>query len=91
MDLIKIGLKLHGYVDSGLVGDVLEMALVARQLDAEASPYDATEYGARIVPVETNEWREMYKEDQTLFMCRTEPVMKRLLDAYEVFMKLAFE
>ena len=91
MDLLKIGLKLHGYVNSELIGDVTEVALAARQLDVEASPYDATEYGPRIVPVKTNERRKMYKEKQTLLMHRKEPVRKRLLDVYEVFIKLAFE
>ena len=42
MDLLKIGLKLHGYVDSELMGDVLEVALAVRQLDVETSPYNAT-------------------------------------------------
>ena len=43
------------------------------------------------MPVETNEWKKMYKEEQTLLMRQTETGMKRLLDAYKVFMKLAFE
>ena len=60
-------------------------------MNVEASAYDATEYGAKIVPIETNEGRKIYKEELTLLMRRTEPVRKRLLDAYEVFMKLAFE
>lgn len=91
MDLLKIGLKLHGFVSSDLLLDILELSLAARKLDVEASPYDATEYGARIVPVETNEGRRMYRDEQIVLMQRSEPVRKRLLDAYEVFMSLAFE
>ena len=69
----------------------MEVALVARQLDVKVSPYNATEYGARIVPVETNQGRKMYKEEQTVLMRRMEHVRKRLFDVHEVFMKLAFK
>lgn len=90
MDLLKICLKLQGFVDPALMGDVLEVALAARTLDVEASPYDATAYGAGIVPIETNEGRKMYREKQILLMQRAEHVRRRLLNAYEVFMNLAF-
>lgn len=91
MDLLKISLKLQPFFDSELMGDILEVALAARKLDVEASPYDATAFGAGIVPVETNEGRKMYREEQILLMKRAEPVRERLLDAYDVFMKLAFD
>ncbi|KAK1740270.1 hypothetical protein QTG54_009220 [Skeletonema marinoi] len=91
MDLLKIGLKLQGFIDSELMVDILEVALAARKLDVEASPYDATEYGAGIVPIETNEGRKVYRERQIGLMQRAEPVRQRLLDAYEVFMKIAFD
>lgn len=57
----------------------------------EASPYDATEYGAGIVPIETNEGRKVYRERQIGLMQRAESVRQRLLVAYEVFMKIAFD
>mmetsp|Transcript_28219 Transcript_28219/g.56775 ORF Transcript_28219/g.56775 Transcript_28219/m.56775 type:complete len:514 (-) Transcript_28219:202-1743(-) len=91
MDLLKIGLKLQGFIDSELMVDILEVALAARKLDVEASPYDATEYGAGIVPIETNEGRKVYRERQIGLMQRAESVRQRLLDAYEVFMKIAFD
>ena len=43
------------------------------------------------MPVEMHEWKKMYKEEQTLLMHWTEHVRKRLLGAYKVCMKLAFE
>ena len=91
MDLLKIGLKLQGFIDSELMVDILEIALAARKLDVEASPYDATEYGAGIVPIETSDGRKMYRDRQVGLMKRAEPVRQRLLDAYEVFMKIAFD
>mmetsp|Transcript_12206 Transcript_12206/g.21157 ORF Transcript_12206/g.21157 Transcript_12206/m.21157 type:complete len:498 (-) Transcript_12206:64-1557(-) len=91
MDLLKIGLKLSPFIDSELIGDILEIALEARQLDVAASPYDATEYGVGVVPVETNEGRRMYRDRQMGLMGRAEFVRERLLDAYEKFMMLAFD
>ena len=91
MDLLKIALKLQPFVDGDLIGDVLEVAIKARKLDVEASPYDAREYGAGIVAVETLEGRKIYKERQRALMEESEPVRIRLLQAYEDFMELAFE
>ena len=91
MDLLKIGLKLKGFVDSNLMADILEVGLAARKLDVEASPYDATPFGAGIVAVETNEGRKEYRKQQTELMQRAEPIRQRLFDSYDAFMKLSFE
>lgn len=91
MDLLKIALKLQPFVGADLVGDALQVAIRARTLDVEASPYDATPYGAGVVPVETSEGRKMYRERQRALMHEAEPVRKRLLHAYDTFMQLAFE
>jgi hypothetical protein len=42
MDLFKFAMKLVPWVDSSLVGDILELAVAARTLDMRASPYDLT-------------------------------------------------
>lgn len=91
MDLLKIALKLKSFIGSDLLDDVLEISIEARRLDVEASPYDATFYGAGIVPVETPEGRKMYRERQHDLMHRAEPVRIRLLEAYKNFMKLSFQ
>jgi hypothetical protein len=91
MDLLKIGLKLGGFIDSQLLVDVLEVALDSRKLDVAASPYDASSFGLEPIPVETSEGRRMYRDEQLRLMKRSEPVRQRLLDAYEVFMTLAFD
>lgn len=90
MDLLKMALKLSSFMDSTLLGDVLEMALDARRLDVAASPYDASVYGLEAVPVETREGRKMYRRRQAELMNKAEPIRRRLLRAYEVFMELAF-
>jgi len=91
MDLLKIALKLQSFIDAELLGDILEISIQARRLDVEASPYDATSYGAGIVPVETPVGRKMYREQQTDLMYRAEPVRIRLLDAYRTFMGISFD
>ncbi len=90
MDLLKMALKLSSFVDSTLLGDVLELALEARRLDVAASPYDASVYGLKPVPVETREGRKLYRREQTLLMNKAELVRRRLLRAYGVFMEMAF-
>ncbi len=90
MDLLKIALKLGPFIDTGLLGDILEISLAARRLDVEASPYDATAYGAGIVPVETSTGRKTYRDRQRELMNVAEPVRIRLLEAYDVVMKLGF-
>ena len=90
MDLLKMALKLSSFVDSALLGDILELALEARRLDVAASPYDASMYGLKPVPVETREGRKMYRREQALLMNKAEPTRRRLLRSYEVFMNLAF-
>ena len=91
MDLLKIALKLQPFVSSDLLVDVLKISLKARTLDVEASPYDATAYGAGIVPVETPEGRKMYRDKQRALMEEAEPVRLRLLQAYETFMNVGFD
>jgi hypothetical protein len=91
MDLLKIALKLQPFLKAELLGDVLEVAIKARRLDVEASPYDARKYGADIVPVEKQEGRRIYRDRQKQLMGEAEPVRIKLLQAYDEVMKLAFK
>lgn len=91
MDLLKIALKLQSFLDSDLLCDALETSIAARRLDVEASPYDVTAYGGGVVPVETEEGRRLYRQRQRELMELAEPVRKRLLDAYSVFLSLSFD
>lgn len=92
MDLLKIGLKLTPFVDSNLMVEILQMALKARRLDVEASPYDCSFYtGTEGVHVETPEGRKLYRKRQVELMEEAEPIRIRLLDAYDSFMRIAFD
>ena len=39
MDLLRYALRLAPFVDASLIGDALDVALQARDLDIRASPY----------------------------------------------------
>lgn len=91
MDLLKIAMKIQPFLSSQIFVDALQIAVKARKLDVEASPYDAREYGVSIVPVETKEGRKMYREQQKALMEEAEPIRKRLLDAYDTFLNISFD
>lgn len=91
MDLLKIGLRVQPFCDAGLIRRVLQISMDARRLDVAASPYDATEYGVGVVPIETKEGRAQYRQEQRILMERAEPIRRELLQAYDVLLKLAFD
>ena len=91
MDLLKIGLRLQPFCDADLMRRVLQISMDARRLDVAASPYDSTAYGVGIVPIETKEGRAQYRAEQRLLMERAKPIREELLEAFNVFLKLAFD
>ena len=91
MDLLKISTRLQPFVDASLVADTLEISLLARRLDVEASPYDLRSFGLGAVPVETREGREEYRRRQKELMQAAAPIRQRLLTAYDAFLGLAFD
>ena len=66
-------MDLQPFVNEDIIGDLLEVAIKGKRLDVEASPYDARECGAEIVPVETLERRKVYKERQRRALMRVSP------------------
>ena len=91
MDLLKIVLRLQPFCDAALLVRVLELSMDARRLDVAASPYDATDFGVGVVPVDTEDGRAQYRKEQRVLMERAEPIRKELLAAYDIFLELAFE
>jgi hypothetical protein len=91
MDLLKIGLRLQPFCDSQLMQKILQLSMDARRLDVAASPYDATDYGIDIVPIETKEGRAIYRKEQRQLMERAEPIRRELLASYDLLLKMAFD
>jgi hypothetical protein len=90
MDLLKIALKLRPFCDALLIQRVLEVALESRRLDVAASPYDVTDYGVDVIPIETKKGRAEYRAQQTELMAKAEPIRRDLLRAYETVLALGF-
>ena len=91
MDLLKIALRLQPFCNPDLLQRILKLSLDARRLDVAGSPYDATDYGVGVIPVESKEGRALYRNEQQVLMERAEPIRRELLDAFDVFLKLAFD
>ena len=91
MDLLKMTCRLQPFCEAELLQDVLRIVIQARSLDVAASPYDASSYGIGVVPVETEIGRIEYRKQQIALMQSAAPIRKRLLEAYDVFLNLAFD
>lgn len=79
MDLFKWALKLGPLVPGDLLLDCFELAVDARRLDMEASPYDCRELGFDVVPVETTEGKITYVQRQRVLAARGEELRSRLV------------
>jgi len=83
MDLYKWAVKLLPYASSELVADCFELAVVARELDMRASPYDVRHLGLAPVAIETPEGRAEYEREQRALAAQAEPLRARLLAVCE--------
>ena len=91
MDLLKIALRVTPWIDAGLIADALEVALEARTLDITASPYDVSHYGLKPICIENSLGRKEYRRRQEEVMNMAEPVRRKLLEAYDIFLTQAFD
>jgi hypothetical protein len=64
MDLYKWSSKLWPWTGSDLIGACFELALMGRDLDMRASPYDLSALGYEPVKIETVEGRAQYEREQ---------------------------
>lgn len=83
MDLYKWAYKLWPWVGSDLIADAFLLAMEARQLDMQASPYDLSELGYEAIHIETQQGREIFVAEQRRIATRAESVRLRLLAACE--------
>lgn len=82
MDLYKWAYKFYPWTPSRIITDAFELAVEARILDMQASPYDLRKYGLRPVKIETEEGRYEYKKRQRDIWKRGIPLRKKLLECY---------
>lgn len=78
MDLYRYCLKLGSLIPGELLADAFELALDARTLDMQASPYDLTPLGYPPVAIETSAGRSEYVQRQSVLSRRGEAIRERL-------------
>nr|WP_051142544.1 hypothetical protein [Corynebacterium accolens] len=83
MDLYKWAWKLGPLVPGDLFLDCLDLAIDARILDMEASPYDCRDWGLGVVPIETPEGKAAYVNRQRGLAERAQPLRERLVAVME--------
>lgn len=88
MDLYKWAFKMHPWISSKLILQAFELALEARYVDMQASPYDLSEYDLNPIKIETEEGRTIYKREQERIWEKGKIVRNLLIDSYERLHKL---
>ncbi|MBM0261822.1 3-methyladenine DNA glycosylase [Corynebacterium macginleyi] len=83
MDLYKWAWKLGPLAPGDLFLDCLDLAIDARILDMEASPYDCRHWGLGVVPIETPEGKATYVKRQRGLAQRAQPLRERLVAVIE--------
>ncbi|MTI86726.1 MAG: 3-methyladenine DNA glycosylase [Balneolaceae bacterium] len=82
MDLYKWAFKLYPWINSSLILDAFELAVEARHVDMQASPYDLRDYGLEPIKIETEEGRKQYREHQEHIFEKSRPLRQRIIEEY---------
>ena len=80
MDLYKWAWKLGPLVPGELLHQCFDLAIAARELDMEASPYDCRAWGLGVVAIETTAGKTEYVRRQRELAARAEPIRHRLIN-----------
>jgi len=83
MDLYKWAFKGYPWISSELIRKAFLLALEARTIDMQASPYDLSDYGYEPIKIETDEGRRIYLEAQKMIHEKSVEIRSRLIHAYE--------
>lgn len=83
MDLYKWASKFWPWVNAELLVDTFELALEARKIDMRASPYNLEEFGFKPIPIETEQGRLEYEQEQREIATRAIPLRARLIHALD--------
>ena len=89
MDLYKLAAQCMPWVGSDLLWQTFELALEARVLDMEASPYDCRTLGLGCVPVETKEGRRLYEKRQKSISEQAKPIRRALICSLQSILEQA--
>lgn len=83
MDLLRACIQLGPMVPGELMIDAFDLALRARTIDMQASPYDCSSLGLPAIEIETQAGKAQYIEAQRELAQAAKPLRHRLLDVIE--------
>ena len=86
MDLYRWAGECMPWVGSDLLWDCFQLAVRARQLDMQASPYDCRSLGFAPICIETAEGRAEYEQEQRAIHEAAIPLRQRLIQQLEIAM-----
>lgn len=88
MDLYKWAFKMHPWIPSTLILQAFELAVEARHIDMQASPYDLREQGLEPIKIETESGRKIYKKKQEMIFKKGTPIRAKIIHHMEDILSL---
>ena len=71
---------MHPWIPSSLILEAFELAIEARYIDMQASPYDMREQGMEPIKIETDSGRREYKQKQEMIFEKGLPIRARIIE-----------
>lgn len=81
MDLYKWAFKIYPFISSNLILEAFELAVEARRIDMQASPYDLREQGLQPIKIESESGRKEYKKKQEMIFEKGFPFRNQVIKA----------
>jgi len=80
MDLYKWAFKMYPWIPSSLILQAFELAVEARHIDMQASPYDLRDQGLEPIKIETDSGRKEYKQKQEMIFEKGLPIREQIIE-----------
>lgn len=89
MDLYKWAFKIYPFISSSLILEAFELAVEARRIDMQASPYDLRDQGLQPIKIETESGRKEYKKKQEMIFEKGFPIRSKIIkDLEEILLSI---
>jgi hypothetical protein len=82
MDLYKWAFKGYPWISSKTIRSAFELAIEARHIDMQASPYDLSGRGLEPIKIETEAGRMEYLRKQKAIFQKSLPIRESLIEEY---------